>query len=180
MTFIPSSHIERKFTNGDEYILSTTRKNYIGPYVILNSNRYFTGEDFTDNSIELFLNPRNNDIPIVPYDILSNFKNINLKSFSPINYFYSSPTTQNYNEGFYNRYIAKNKNIPVGGFTEINYRTFDDLVNQKGQHDYYQYDAFLVRWNLKEYRRNEDRLNILERTYPGIKRYLKDPSQFVR
>jgi len=181
MTFIPSSHIERKYTNGGEYQNPLTGRPHVGPYVIINSNQYFTGENYTNESVRLVSIPdAQSTPPIVAYDVLSGFRNFDLKTFTPIVYAYNPPSEQDYTLGSYKRYIAKNNSIHFGGFTEINYDTFIDLKDKEGKHDYYKYSVFTVNWNLKETLRNVDTLELLERVYPGIKLYLKIPSQFVR
>jgi hypothetical protein len=177
--YIPSSHIEKKYTNGDEYIYATNRKRYIGPYVIINKNQFYSGETFNNSSIELIPVSNSNDVSIIKYDLFTNFRNLDLKTFSPVVYSYHSPNEQDYKNRFYKRYFVKNRSIKIGGITEVNYETFIDLVNRKGKHDYNVYDSFYINWNLKEPLRNSEQIEILNRTYIGLKSYLKDPSQFV-
>jgi hypothetical protein len=179
--YIPSSFIEKKYTNGDEFIFSTNRKKYIGPYVIINGNKFYSGEIYNNSSIELIPVPKPEEIPsIIKYDVLSDFKVFDLKSFSPINFSYNPPTEQDYQKGSYKRYFVKNRSIKAGGITEVDYETFKDLVDQGGKHDYNIYEPFFINWNLTQTQRNIDQLNLLSRRYLGLKSYLKNPSQFVR
>jgi hypothetical protein len=180
MTYIPSSFIEKKHTNGNEFAYSTTGKRYIGYYNIINGNKFYSGETFDKNSIEL-IRISDSSIPeIIDYDIISDFKVFDLKSFSPINFSYNSPTEQDYQKGSYKRYFVKNRSIKVGGIIEVDYETFKDLVDQGGKYDYNIYEPFYINWNLTQTQRNIDQLNLLSRRYLGLKSYLKNPSQFVR
>jgi hypothetical protein len=179
--YIPSSHIEKRYTNGDEFIYSTNRKKYIGPYIIINKNQFYSGEIFNTSSIRLIPISESTDFSsIIKYDIFSNFRNLDLKTFSPVLYSYSSPNERDYQNGFYKRYFSKNRTIKIGGIIEINYETFIDLRDKRGKYDYNIYDSFYIIWNLKEPLRNSEQIELLNRTYIGLKSYLKDPSQFVR
>jgi hypothetical protein len=178
MAYIPSSHIEKKYTNGNEYAYATNGKKYIGPYVTINKNQFYSGETFNNSSIELI--PISLSGPeIIDYDLFTNFKNLDLKTFSPVVYSYSSPNEQDYKNRFYKRYFVKNRSIKIGGITEVNYETFIDLVNRKGKYDYNVYDPFYINWNLKESLRNSEQIEALTKTYIGLKSYLKNTSQFV-
>jgi hypothetical protein len=179
MTYIPSSHIERKYTNGNEFTYSTNGKRYIGPYIIINKNQFFSGTELNNNSIRL-IPVSSSGSELIDYDSFSNFRNLDLKTFSPVLYSYSSPNERDYQNGFYKRYFSKNRTIKIGGIIEINYETFIDLRNKRGKYDYNIYDSFYIRWNLKEPLRNSEQIELLNRTYIGLKSYLKDPSQFVR
>jgi hypothetical protein len=181
MTYIPSAFIEKKYTNGNEYVYSTNGKKYIGYYNIINGNKFYSGDIFNNNSIELFPISNLSDLPeTIDYDIVSDFKFFNLKSFSPINFSYNPPNEQDYQKGSYRRYFVKNRLTKIGGITEVNYETFKDLFDQGGKYDYNIYEPFYINWNLTQIQRNIDQLNLLSRRYLGLKSYLKNPSQFVR
>ena len=62
---------------------------------IINKNQFYSGETLTNSSIELI--PVSSSGPeVIDYDLFSNFKNFDLKTFSPVIYSYSSPNEQDY------------------------------------------------------------------------------------
>jgi len=84
--YFPKSQIKTNlYTNGDEYILSTTLENYKGFYFKTSTGKFFTEKNPSDSSIELLaFNSRygNSLDPISPQ---SEFNNINPeKTLSPV------------------------------------------------------------------------------------------------
>lgn len=117
MAYIPKNKIQTNlYTNGGEYISTSTRQSYSGIYYKLSTGKVFSGKGLDDpNSIELIPTPfidggKDNTVnPSIPY--------------SPL-----LPTEQDYKNGSFMRYFSLRLNQPL--FVEISKAT-KDLFDQK-------------------------------------------------
>ena len=112
MAYFPKSKINIKETTGDEFIYSSTRKPYIGPYIEFSDGSYYAGK-----------NPRKLGEKIErPEEIPSTFGNSKdffkhsiiksniynkLKKHKLIPTSKNKPTEKDYERGNYKRYLAK-------------------------------------------------------------------------
>lgn len=127
--YIPLSNIiSNGYTNGGEFIYKSSRQPYIGFYFIDKSNNVYTGETYTNNSVELVrLNPP------PPLNSISDPKYTSLSpeilpplSISPD---FIIPTEEDYNRGYFTRFILKPTiSTLINDFIEVNYDNYKGIV----------------------------------------------------
>lgn len=153
MPYYPLSQIKPSlYTNGEEYVLSTTQENYIGYYYELSNGKRYTGKTPQDG-LNILLLP-NLSLPlnlvqetagevIEPFNILTpDVDNPSLYSpldkkilgglsnrFVPL-YNATQPTQQDYNVGVFTRYFCKRRNQNT--YIEIDQKTYN-LLKQKSK-----------------------------------------------
>jgi len=164
--YYPKSQITPNlYTNGNEFVLSTTQTVYSGFYYKIATGKIFTGRNPNDRpNIELIplLNSQNIPTPINP-NIQSNYvttvnifeKNteiyLNTTNQSPTSKFIPTfnptlPTQQDYQIGEFRRYFCKKVNEI--SYIEIDKDTHDKLVNKDSQIEYSLYIPFYISWQL--------------------------------
>jgi hypothetical protein len=165
---IPSNQVvESKYTQGGEYILLSTHREYQGYYYELN-NKLFAGKEFNINAPEiikltsdkvnkLLLNPSTKD-----YGKLSNIK---IQS-TQIRSIPNAPTNEEYDAGFKIRYFIKKVNeTSFINIKEVNKDTFDNLQFNP------LYQTLKVKYDLSA---TEEQTNDLDKKMPGLKAFLQD------
>jgi hypothetical protein len=164
--YYPKSQITPNlYTNGNEFVLSTTQTVYSGFYYKIATGKIFTGRNPNDRpNIELIplLNSQNIPTPINP-NIQSNYvttvnifeKNteiyLNTTNQSPTSKFIPTfnptlPTQQDYQIGEFRRYFCKKVNEI--SYIEIDKDTHDKLVDKDSQIEYSLYIPFYISWQL--------------------------------
>jgi hypothetical protein len=151
MPYYPLSQIKPSlYTNGDEYLLSTTQESYTGYYYEISNGRKYTGKtpqdgpnillipslslphDLVDNTDGKVIEPFNlitpdadNPTLYSPLDkrILNGLTNRFVPSYNP-----TLPTQQEYNVGVFTRYFCKRRNQNI--YLEIDKNTYQ-LLNTK-------------------------------------------------
>ena len=76
----------------------------------------------------------------------------------------SFPTEEDYEKGFYHRYVCLRKNSP-GDLKEINKEIYDDIVKKEGRYDHNMYNVAKLKWSLLDgnVRNNQLQLRQLKR-----------------
>jgi hypothetical protein len=164
--YYPKSQITPNlYTNGNEFVLSTTQTVYSGFYYKIATGKIFTGRNPNDRpNIELIplLNSQNIPTPINP-NIQSNYvttvnifeKNteiyLNTTKQLPTSKFIPTfnptlPTQQDYQIGEFRRYFCKKVNEI--SYIEIDKDTHDKLVDKDSQIEYSLYIPFYISWQL--------------------------------
>jgi hypothetical protein len=153
--YYPKSQIkEKQYTNGGEFIISSTKKDYTGYYFSTSKGEYFTGKNPSDkpnNQLILSVSPIQNvtNDPIVePFDTVENYYLIDDSYYkakglatkrnaprAPIQTL-GKPTDKDIQNGFFYRYFVKKGN--EGQFIEIS----------KEEHLKFQNKDTLVQWQL--------------------------------
>jgi hypothetical protein len=175
--YYPKSQITPNlYTNGNEFVLSTTQTVYSGFYYKIATGKIFTGRNPDDRpNIELIplLNSQNIPTPINP-NIQSNYvttvnifeKNteiyLNTTNQSPTSKFIPTfnptlPTQQDYQIGEFRRYFCKKVNEI--SYIEIDKDTHDKLVNKDSQIEYSLYIPFYISWQLTGDKQQVARIN---------------------
>jgi hypothetical protein len=171
MPYYPSSQIKpNQYTNGGEYILSTTKKDYKGPYYEVSNGQKYTGNSPQDGANILLIKktPLNtikteNDFNIITglespnlittinyastatYLNLTSNPNINERSL-PTPY-PPSPTDQDFILGVYTRYFCKKNN--ENKYMEIDKTTFDKLNSKSKDIAWDLYTPISTLWYLR-------------------------------
>jgi hypothetical protein len=162
--YFPKSQITSNlYTNGNEFVLSTTQEIYIGFYFKTSTGKIFTGKTPDDHpNIELIPLISNENI-LAPLDnsFQSNYSTttnvfeqsneiyLDLKSKIPLvkfipTYSPTLPTPQDYQNGEFQRYFCKKTNEIK--YIEINKEQFDKLVAQDPQIEFSLYQPFTITW----------------------------------
>ena len=171
MYFPSSQYTPNLYTNGGEYILSTTRESYTGYYFTTYQNKIYTGKTPNDlPNIELLpavqtqeAPPYTTVIPPVEIDVLGN-------SDSPVRYLPQSivslPTSSDYEAGYFTRYFCKKNNELK--YMETDEETYNKLSSKSSTIAWDLYSPSLVNWYIvgdeqKTYLINKTSVQLVER-----------------
>ena len=159
--YYPKSQIKPNlYTNGGEFILSTTRENYKGNYYKISSGKSYSGKNTTDNP-NIFLLPIPHDpneefvgvgerknMPIT-FDISYNQTPQNIR-YIPI-YNKTYPTDQQIQQGEYTRYFCKKNNELI--YIEIDNPTYQLLKNKSSTIAWDLYTPTTISWKIGNFER---------------------------
>lgn len=202
--YFPKSQIKSNlYTNGGEYILSTTKSEYKGYYYEISSGKKYTGKTPQDGPNILLLvstitlkptpsNPQPSESPsniIFPTDssnpiiystdpfnetISKTLPNRYLPQFNP-----TLPTQQDQQVGLFTRYFCKKNNELI--YLEINKETFTKLTNQDPTIAWDLYTPKGIIWQIKgdkekTYLANKNNIMLFEQRqkWYGFSQYLKE------
>lgn len=175
--YFPKSQITSNlYTNGGEFILDPSGKEYIGFYFKTSKGDFYTGRNTSDrpnvkliqvnefysesakdlpqsNIVLSSHNPLNFDfININNLEVISKYsqiKNIDVYNSSPKMIPYYSPTfpnQQDYQNGEFQRYFCKKVNEIL--YIEINLEQYTKLLSQDSQIEFSLYKPFTISWVL--------------------------------
>jgi hypothetical protein len=204
--YFPKNRItDNKYTNGDKFATSDGTP-YVGYYYETYDGRNRTGKNPMEGPSAPLIPITNNANPQLPasennvvYSALSKSRGVadgskigTLKEPSP---FYPKPTPQDYNRGYFTRYVAKRRNSPNSIFLEINQPTYDDLLFKRGVYNYIMWEVTSIFWQitgpLRDNKENKDFpragiINTNERIlktkstiFPSIEKFFSNPTQFA-
>jgi hypothetical protein len=202
MPYYPSSQIKPNlYTNGDEYVLSTTQELYIGYYYELSNGKKFTGKTPQDG-VNIQLTPylqisnklieNTNGKVIEPFNILTpdtdnpslidplNKKILNGLSYRSVpSYNPTTPTQQDYTTGVFTRYFCKKNNENI--YIETNQQTYKELIAKTPTIAWDLYTPELTLWYLTGNKdtvakANKGLVDNIERTknWYGFSQYFKN------
>jgi len=199
--------IDNKYTNGDKFVNPTTKEPYVGYYYETFDGKFKTGKNPMEGpsapleSISaIFSNPQipnseNNDI----YSLLSKGRagssNSVIGTLKEPQQYFPKPTPQDYNRGYFTRYVAKRRNSPNSVFLEIDQPTYNDLLYKGGIYNYPMWVVTSVFWQitgpLYDNRENKDypRAGIIDtnkrilitksKSFPSIEKFFSNLTQFA-
>ena len=199
--------VDNKYTNGDKFVNADSKEPYVGYYYETYDGKYKTGKNPMEGSSES-LEPISNigSNPQIPVELnneiysslsksragSSNSVIGTLKEPQP---FFPKPTPQDYNRGYFTRYVAKRRNSPNSIFIEIDRTTYNDLLYQNGVYNYLMWSVTSIFWQItgplldnrenKEFPRagiintNERILATKAKTFPSIEKFFSNPTQFA-
>jgi len=186
MVYYPKSQIKTDlYTQGGEFQLKTTKREYIGYYWKNSSGEFYTEKNPSMGGEEL------ERIPVIPpistnkviytkgNEMYNTLKQVNISdSFLVPSYVKPSPTDDDYNIGNFVRYFAKKSNENY--YIETSKDIFNELKNKNKSYDYSSYLIFTLTWTLvgdpiKVETTNYNILVLTEQNYniTGLKKYLK-------
>jgi hypothetical protein len=124
--YYPKSEITPNLsTNGTEFVYVSTGKLYKGPYYATSDGKFYTGAEYSPNAQEI---------------IKSSIKSVS-KSSTPIN-FIPQPSSTDYNNGFFIRYVIKRVNSGIETIKEINETDYYTIIRNP------LYNATQFKWKL--------------------------------
>jgi hypothetical protein len=189
--YYPKSQIRSNlYTNGGEYINSTTNVNYSGYYYELSNGKSYTGKTPEDGpNILLVLpitttNPYNENLnpPIGEITLIEDYEyqpNLEIMSRSLPSPSPTIPTTQEQQVGAFTRYFSKKNNELK--YMEINKETYTQLKSKDPKIAWDLYSAQLISWQIKGtketvYKANKSSAALIEKNqkWYGFSQYFKD------
>ena len=183
--YYPKSQIKNNlYTNGDEYVLSTTQQSYKGYYYETSNGGKYTGKfpDDGSNILLIELTPssdapgKNN--PILTLAISQYNTNIQPERFLPLP-IQTLPTQKDKDLGSFPRYFCKKNNENL--YIEINKEQFTKLQNRDKTIAWDLYTPLQVIWQIKggktqTYNANKNNITLIEQRnkWYGFVKYFKD------
>jgi hypothetical protein len=183
--YYPKSQIKNNlYTNGDEYVLSTTQQSYKGYYYETSNGGKYTGKfpDDGSNILLIELTPssdapgKNN--PILTLAISQYNTNIQPERFLPLP-IQTLPTQKDKDLGSFPRYFCKKNNENL--YIEINKEQFTKLQNRDKTIAWDLYTPLQVIWQIKggktqTYNANKNNITLIEQRnkWYGFTKYFKD------
>jgi len=178
-----------KFTNGGEFIVAATLREYVGFYTRTDYNDYYSHPDFNASVSELLLEmptPMKIDVNTAQYYQLTtlNF----LKKEYPVSHI-PILTDEDIRRGYIVRYIAQKRNEP-NVIIEISKEQFKLsinpvlYINQPGI-DTNIWNMYNIQWTISGVysdiiKNNRKILNNAEKYMPGISKYFTDLAEYIQ
>jgi hypothetical protein len=196
--YYPKSQITPNlYTNGNEFVLSTTQEVYSGFYYKVSTGKFYTGRNQDDKpNVELLPlitsqtistptqeNFQSNYITTTSIFDANNETYLNIKSQQPTSkfiptYLPETPTQQDYQVGEFRRYFCKKTNQIQ--YIEINQEQFDQLVAKDPQIEFSLYLPFFIDWQLTGDEQQVARINknsveliSFQQKLPNLNQYLR-------
>ena len=139
MAYIPKNKIKTNLnTQGDEYIFTSTKKLYSGPYYILSTGQAFTG-NYPGGGENLSLTKL--DTTVTKPGTFTPIPSLTTSLLPPL-----YPTPKDYEYGTFIRYFSKKRNEYL--FEELTKDQYNTLNTDKNQR-YFVYKPFYIKWMLK-------------------------------
>ena len=192
--YFPKSQIKPNlYTNGNEYILSTTRENYKGYYYELANGKKYTGKTPQDGLNQLII-PKplplssNSDEGEGAYGLSS--QNLPILSTTPYNqkppnvrylpqFNPTLPTDKDKSLGVFSRYFCKKTNELI--YLEIDKQTYYSLNSRSSTIAWDLYIPLTTLWYIKgdkekTYKANKGLISLIEQNqkWYGFSKYLKE------
>jgi hypothetical protein len=192
--YYPLSQIKTNLhTNGGEFVISSTKENYIGYYFKTSAGEYFTGRNQNDlpnqpltpsdilspstSPVVESITIENINIFNVEYDILKN-TDVNQTTLLPI-YTLTFPSPQDYQVGEFRRFFCKKTNEIQ--YIEIDPKQYSLLTNKDPQILWQLYFPFNIPWSISgqvdivaRTNKNIVELTIKQLKLPRFNDYLKN------
>ena len=177
MAYLPKSKYSVLNTPGNKLVVKSTKQPYIGDYIEFSNGKYYAGNNPLNANIELveletdfnnFGSSKNTRI----YHILNKNIHNSLKPKEDIPPSRQTPTEQDYQRGYFNRYFLRRVNQQMS-FIEINSETYNELASQKEKYDYNLYQPGAIIWALtgNVIAINNKTLRTLESIFPLISQF---------
>jgi len=189
MAFYPKSQIKQNlYTNGGEYILSTTKEEYKGYYYEISSGKRYTGKSPND-APNILLNPivspsaipTNTNIPTITTDTFNVYSILHKPQPERTipQYQQTIPTSKDQQLGAFSRYFCKKTNEIK--YIEISQSTFGQLQSKSPQIAWDLYAPISTLWYIKGdrekvYTTNKNLIKLIEdsQKWSGFTQYFKE------
>jgi hypothetical protein len=189
MAFYPKSQIKQNlYTNGGEYILSTTKEEYKGYYYEISSGKRYTGKSPNDAPnilLEPIVSPSaipvNTNTPTITTDTFNVYSILNkpLPERTIPQFQQTLPTQKDQQLGAFSRYFCKKTNEIK--YIEISQSTFNQLQSKSPQIAWDLYTPISTLWYIKGdrekvYTTNKNLIKLIEdsQKWSGFTQYFKE------
>ena len=187
MVYYPLSKIQANlFTSGNEFAIALTQTDYKGYYFSTYDGKFFTEKTPSKNSVELIrYAPKKSKTSLGSLGYT-----IEEKDNPVTQHFIPKPTDQDYVQGFITRYFVKRVNGDESTVKELDQTTYDGLqdnplyIIEEGVwyitgvvEDITLTGGMVIPGVSTNNRATISRIN---KTIPGVDRYLRDPLQFYK
>tara|TARA_Y100001972_G_scaffold37881_1_gene46604 strand:+ start:3451 stop:4236 length:786 start_codon:yes stop_codon:yes gene_type:complete len=185
MAYLPKNKYKIKYTNGGEFRLAKSSKEYVGNYIELLDGKVFAGDNILNPKGKLIpinknigRNVRMNSVNNRIYSILQPTLTGKQDTYIPILTSSPHPTEQNYQKGFFLRYFYVRVNTKQ--IYEIDKSTYDNFYKRK--YNIKLNRPFLIRWSLTENSELENTNTLRKHNFqiPGIFEYFPNKAQYRR
>lgn len=194
MSYYPKSQIlTNLYTNGGEYVLSTTNLNYVGPYYEIATGQKYTGKSPINKPNTLLIPFQYEDKRSVEPEVdpplvntIKNYPNNTPKeglTFLP-QYNQPLPTPDDYKRGMFTRYFCKKSNEHK--YLELDQITYDKLTLRDSSILWSLYTPFSIPWKItndlsQNTFYNQSTVFKLENSgdYRGFSSYIRSYSQYT-
>lgn len=181
MPYIPKSQYEIKHTNGGEFYVISTGKEYRGEYIQYR-NKYFAGNTTTNlktrlKKIDLGSGTVDKNTRNFLYNQLKDSYYKKVKNFKRPPASAPQPTKEDYDKGVWERYFTQRANDQNQIF-EISKDVYTDL--KSGKYNPYLYKFSKLEWSLTSSDVNLDRVLKQTREYPTIGFLFNNPGEFIK
>lgn len=170
--YYPKSEIlSVEYTSGDQLVVKTSKKSYVGYYYLTNDGRYFSGKEYGADTVEL----------VKPYNIA-----VVQRKSQAYNFFYSEPTQKDYDRGSYTRFVIKRVNSGLETILEVSQQEFD----RASKDPLYNTKSFTWKLTGPLYTTpegipgivdvNQKTLDEVEKTIKDVKKYFTNLAQYAK
>jgi hypothetical protein len=145
--YIPKSNIiETGYSQGTEFVVEATQLSYKGYYFKDNLGNYWSGQESTASSVKLQLIYKATTTDPSQSLVNIGFTKAFNKTITAVSYSndFITPTQEDYNNGYFVRYIAKLKASSQPTFIEINKDHFNEIYSSSQS----LYTAVQLYWKL--------------------------------
>jgi hypothetical protein len=146
------------YTNGGEYVITSTGEGYVGYYWKTFDGKYYTGKNPRQTPNQLLspvqktISQNDGDSFIQPTPGYPK-NNLNQKVAPNPKPSINNPTSSDYENGFFYRYFSKP--INANKYIEIDSNTYNLLVNQNPNINYTLNDSVKIKWVLSGFSQEE-------------------------
>ena len=150
--YTPKSKISVLQTNGNEFLVESTKAPFQGTYMEFSNGTFFAGSDPQRKGQRLIR------IEVLKDNFESGFNNMKYNNLKPNIYKNLSkidsippskpePTVEDYKRGYFIRYFCKRANEQINYF-EIDKSTYNALLNKNNKFDFNLYIVGSIKWNI--------------------------------
>jgi hypothetical protein len=193
--YFPKSQIkENLYTNGGEFEIASTKRDYIGPYFSTSKGQFYTGKNYNDTPNNLLVKTTLKSTPsesilseplpknyYIIDDSYYNSKNIDSRGIAPRTPIQTlgKPTDKDIQNGFFYRYFVKKGN--EGRFIEISKEEHLKFQNKDTSVQWQLYTPTRIKWDIQGdreqvYNGNKTVVSLTEqrKNLPGFTLFFRD------
>ena len=154
MPYYPKSQIKTGlYTNGKEYVLSTTKEEYVGEYYELSNGKKYTSSNILLELLDIPINTNSIDPQNPPLSVFTEYNPRYSSTNSTQNKYLPQfntplPTEDDYTNGNFTRYFCKKTNEPK--ILEITQTTYNRLVGKSEDILWSLYEPFKIPWSITQ------------------------------
>lgn len=186
--YIPVSNIvEVDYTDGFKFTVESTQQKYVGYYHKDKSGNYWSGQTHTDSSVKL-IDISNNRDTLSSNDIAKlNYLNVGYNKLNPkslpntsIQSDFIHPTTQDYINGFFIRYVVKPTiSTQTIDFIEITSSKYSNIIQSNDLLTLYKPTSFIWKLTGPLYDVYKDNIKMLSGIIDTNKRSIHEAEKFI-